>query len=179
MLLDWASWAAKKGLRVDVHSEYAITATTLDEVAASQGTTFAPGDILFIRTGFTESYERLTAEAKAEVGQTAHEGSIGIESSQETLQWIWDNGFAAVAGDQPALETLPFREREYILHEWLLPGWGVPIGELFNLKPLSDECQKRQRWTFFFTSMPIYVSSPRDEFLRATAHRNTGQRWRG
>ncbi|KAJ3493656.1 hypothetical protein NLG97_g4601 [Lecanicillium saksenae] len=157
VLLDWAAWAEKKGLKVDLHSEYSITAETLNEVAESQGTTFKQGDILFIRTGFTLSYESLSKEAKTEVGKTTVDGTIGIESSKETLKWIWDNGFAAIAGDQPALEALPFKDREYVLHQWLLPGWGMPIGELFNLQKLSEECQKRQRWTFFFTSMPIYV----------------------
>ena len=159
VLLDWASWAETKGLKVDVHSSYSITAEALTEVAASQGTTaFEQGDILFIRTGYTESYDGLTGEAKAQLTKEYAPHSIGLESSRETLRWIWENGFAAVAGDQPALEALPFPKTEFLLHEWLLPGWGMPIGELFNLKRLSQECHKRQRWTFFFSSMPIYVS---------------------
>ena len=31
------------------------------------------------------------------------------------------------------------------------------IGELFDLESLSVECQKRKRWTFFFSSMPLKV----------------------
>lgn len=34
----------------------------------------------------------------------------------------------------------------------------MPIGELFDLKPLSEECKKRGRWEFFFSSMPLKVS---------------------
>ncbi|OAA57740.1 hypothetical protein ISF_06981 [Cordyceps fumosorosea ARSEF 2679] len=158
VLLDWAAWAERQDRKVDVHSSHAITAAVLDEVAASQGiAAFLPGDILFIRTGFTESYDRMAAEARAALTKDYAPDSIGLESSRETLRWLWDRGFAAVAGDQPALEALPFPKHEHVLHEWLLPGWGMPIGELFSLKRLSEACAEKKRWTFFFTSMPIYV----------------------
>lgn len=177
VLLDWAAWAKKEGLNVNVHSQYAITAEALGQVAASQGTTFKQGDILFIRTGFTESYDSLTDEAKVELTKEYAPATIGLKSSKATLRWIWDNGFAAIAGDQPAMEAMPFPQHEFVLHEWLLPGWGMPIGELFNLKKLSEECQKRKRWTFFFSSMPIYVSllSRIDLYI---ANKCPGQRWR-
>jgi hypothetical protein len=84
--------------------------------------------------------------------------AIGLESSEETLRWIWDNQFAAVVGDQPSFEAWLCQDTDYMLHEWLLAGWGMPIGELFDLKQLSEECQKRKRWSFFFSSMPLRVS---------------------
>lgn len=157
VLLDWAAWAAARGIAVNVHSTHRITAAELDLVAAAQGTAFQTGDILFIRTGFTESYDGLASEAKAALAKDYMPASIGLESAEPTLRWLWDHGFAAVAGDQPALEALPFPETDFLLHEWLLPGWGMPIGELFDLKRLGEECKKRQRWTFFFSSMPIHV----------------------
>ncbi|KAM3434690.1 hypothetical protein NHJ13734_005869 [Beauveria thailandica] len=164
VLLDWAAWAEKKSLDIDVFSRYSITAETLNEVAASQGTTFRQGDVLFIRTGFTETYDRLTSEAKTNFTKELTPTAIGVESSRDTLKWIWDHGFAAIAGDQPAMEAWPPVKNGFTLHEWLLAGWGMPIGELFNLKRLGEECRKRKRWTFFFSSMPIYtrggVASP-------------------
>lgn len=84
--------------------------------------------------------------------------SIGVQQSEEMLRWIWDTGFAAVAGDMPAFETTPFQNAEYFLHEWLLAGWGVPIGELFDLERLAVECRRVKKWTFFFSSMPLHVS---------------------
>ncbi|PMB72349.1 hypothetical protein BM221_002452 [Beauveria bassiana] len=164
VLLDWAAWAEKKGLKVDIFSKYPITAETLNEVAVSQGTTFRHGDIVFIRTGFTETYDRLTSEAKTNLTKELTPTAIGVESSRNTLKWIWDNGFAAIAGDQPAMEAWPPLNNGFVLHEWLLAGWGMPIGELFNLKRLAEECREKKRWTFFFSSMPIYtrggVASP-------------------
>ena len=58
----------------------------------------------------------------------------------------------------PSFEAWPCRNKEWHLHEWLLAGWGMPIGELFDLEKLAQECQKRQRWTFFFSSVPLRVS---------------------
>ena len=84
--------------------------------------------------------------------------SIGVQPSEDILRWIWDTGFAAVAGDMPAFETMPFRSKERSLHEWLLAGWGIPIGEFFDLERLTIECRKAKKWTFFFSSMPLHVS---------------------
>ena len=43
------------------------------------------------------------------------------------------------------------------MHEVLLAGWGCPIGEMFDLEKLSEECRKRGRWTFFVCSEPLNV----------------------
>lgn len=34
----------------------------------------------------------------------------------------------------------------------------MPIGELFDLEDLAAQCEKAQRWTFFFTSEPLNVA---------------------
>ena len=47
--------------------------------------------------------------------------------------------------------------KEYFLHEYLLALWGVPIGEMFDLERLSQECRAANRWKFFFTSAPANV----------------------
>jgi hypothetical protein len=43
------------------------------------------------------------------------------------------------------------------MHEVLLSGWGCPIGEMFDLEKLAEECKKRGRYSFFFTSSPLNV----------------------
>ena len=83
--------------------------------------------------------------------------AIGVESCREVLEWIWDNQFAAVAGDMAAFEALPFQSKDFWFHEWLLGGWGLPIGELFNLEALAKECARLKKWSFFFSSVPLNV----------------------
>jgi hypothetical protein len=45
-----------------------------------------------------------------------------------------------------------------MLHQWLLGGWGMPIGELFDLEGLAAHCKETRRKTFFLSSVPLKVS---------------------
>ena len=159
VLLDYASWADSNNVALTPFETNSITVETLKKVAESQGTIIRQGDILFIRTGWVRAYDRLTDEECKALADHKVPPAHGVESSEETLRWLWDQGFAAVAGDQPSMEAWPCQNTDFFLHEWLLAGWGMPIGELFDLEVLSKECEKRQRWSFFFTSMPLKVSS--------------------
>lgn len=132
----------------------------LQEVAASQNTTFRPGDILFVRTAWTKAYEKLSHEECQQLASRIPPPLIGVESSEATLRWIWEQGFSAVAGDMPSFEAWPCQDTDNWLHEWLLAGWGLPIGEMFDLERLGQECRQRGRWSFFFSSMPLKVSLP-------------------
>lgn len=33
----------------------------------------------------------------------------------------------------------------------------MPLGELFDLERLSEECRRQGRWSFFFSSVPLKV----------------------
>jgi kynurenine formamidase len=122
------------------------------------------GDILFVRTGFRVGYEALNAEEKKEWAHNSPTLWIGIETSEKIARWLWDNGFAACAGDQPGWEAFPIWTTPDVgglgdlsLHEVMLGGWGMPIGEFFDLERLSEECARQGRYSFFFTSMPLNV----------------------
>ncbi|RMJ21626.1 hypothetical protein PHISP_07505 [Aspergillus sp. HF37] len=62
VLLDFAAWAEAKRKPVECFQTSAIPISVLQEVAASQNTTFRPGDILFVRTGWTKAYKKLSHE---------------------------------------------------------------------------------------------------------------------
>lgn len=79
----------------------------------------------------------------------------GVEQTEDVLKWIWEN-FSAVAGDQPSFECWP-TQKSWHLHEVLLAGWGCPIGELFHLEKLAEQCKKEGRWSFFVASEPCNV----------------------
>ncbi|MCJ1247858.1 hypothetical protein MMC30_005073 [Trapelia coarctata] len=157
VLLDYDSWAEAEGIPHPVFENTSIPLSHLLKVAESQNVAFRPGDILFIRSGFTRSYNFMSSEDIEIATAKYPPSSIGVQQSEEMLRWIWDTGFAAVAGDMPAFETTPFQNAEHFLHEWLLAGWGVPIGELFDLERLAVECRKAKKWSFFFSSMPLHV----------------------
>lgn len=162
MLLDYVTWAETNGHEVKPFEPASIDVEALNAVAASQGTEFKKGDILFIRSGWNRAYKALSEEGRQALADQGRDPlqaqSIGIEPSEKTLRWLWDHSFAAIAGDQPSMEVWPPASEEFFLHEWLLAGWGLPIGELFDLEQLSEECKKKNRYAFFFSSMPLKVS---------------------
>lgn len=74
------------------------------------------------------------------------------------LEFLWESGISAVAGDMPTLNASPPRSLTYSLYHWLLVGWGCPISRYFDLDDLGFQCARLKRWTFFFTSTPLHVS---------------------
>lgn len=158
VLLDYAAWAEANNVQFDPFSTHVISAKTLQEIAASQGTELKEGDILFIRSGWVQAYSQLSETQAKNLADIPSPPAVGIESSEHTLRWLWETGFAAVAGDMPSMEAWPCQNTQFWLHEWLLAGWGMPIGELFDLEKLSEECRRQGRWSFFFSSVPLRVS---------------------
>lgn len=67
-----------------------------------------------------------------------------------------DHHFAAVAADNTSVELRPTMAT-WNIHDYLLPMWGTPVGELFDLEALSQMCQKLGRYSFFVTSAPLNV----------------------
>lgn len=158
VLLDYLSWVEGQGRSPALLETTQITVPDLLAIAESQNVSFKAGDILFIRTGYNRALGSLTQDQLGTyVSRAPRPTAIGVESSREMLRWIWETGFVAVAGDMIAFEALPFQGEDFLLHEWLLAGWGLPIGELFDLEKLSEECRKVGKWSFFFSSVPLRV----------------------
>lgn len=127
----------------------------------STSSPFRRGDIMVIRFGYLHQYATMSPE-KREVLDDRYTRekpeNIGLEPSRELLEFLWDTGVAAVCGDTRSLEVWPCAETQWHLHEILLAGWGMPIGELFDLEELSRVCAGERRWTFFMASAPMNVS---------------------
>lgn len=75
-------------------------------------------------------------------------------------EWHWNVGFSAVAGDTNAYEAWPPASDSGLrlsLHEVFLAGWGMPIGEVWNLEQLASECRRLKKWSFFLSSQPLDI----------------------
>ncbi|KAI9719677.1 MAG: hypothetical protein M1828_006109 [Chrysothrix sp. TS-e1954] len=156
VLLDYASWCVRHGIEHNPFETRGIKLEHLKEVAREQGTEFKFGDILIIRSGFTEALDRLSAQERREVADKSPPALAGVERSDEVLEWIWSH-FSAVAADHPSFESWPPSSNQPSLHEVLLAGWGCPIGELWDLEALAGYCEELGRWSFFLTSKPNCV----------------------
>jgi kynurenine formamidase len=133
----------------------------LDELKAAiehQGSTLKPGTVLLVRTGWMESYEKLTPDQKRLMAPMERMRSTGIEASRELVAWMWNNRVAAIGTDCPAVEPFPSDfTNEGILHYRALPLLGLPLGELFVLKPLAEDCASDKRYEFMVVSAPLHV----------------------
>ncbi|KAI5456069.1 hypothetical protein BGZ63DRAFT_409452 [Mariannaea sp. PMI_226] len=158
VLLDWFLWAQKKNIMIDHFSTDAIPLDQLLAVASSQNVNFLPGDILFIRTGWLSSYRCLSNEEQAALSRRQLRASCGVEASEASMKWHWDCAFSAVASDTVAYEAWPSPKLFGVsMHEVFLSGWGMPIGESFDLELLASKCESEQRWTFMVTSVPLNI----------------------
>ncbi|CAG9993040.1 unnamed protein product [Clonostachys byssicola] len=156
VLADWVRWWELTRPEIplpQVNSPHAIPISEIEEVLNYQNTTPRQGDILFLRTGYIRWYNQAD---ETSVMQEAG-GNIGLESNMDSVRWLYSKHFAAVAADNLAFEAEPAPGGN-MLHDWLLGYWGTPIGELFDLEGLSQECERQKRWSFFLTSAPLNVT---------------------
>jgi hypothetical protein len=177
VLLDYPAYCKKHGLSVlNAFDSTSVPLSTLQAIAQDQGVSFQTGDILFLRVGFTTAYDALTPDEQKAIPERPEPNFLGVSSTSDVLRWIWESGFSAVASDAPSFEQAPivgahnasgtlWKDEPWeaemlgggLLHQWLLAGWGCPIGEMFDLEALAQKCQELGRWSFFVSSVPLKV----------------------
>lgn len=164
VLIDYLSFAEKKGIEVNGLARHVVSLDNVLTIAAECNVEFRRGDILFIRAGFTKTWNSLAPEDRLAYSRNQNPTHAGLEQSERVVRFLWDNHFSAVASDTPSFEVFPPLKKEWDLHHIILAGWGVPIGELFDLEQLAKLCKEEGRWTFFVSSSPLNcprgVSSP-------------------
>lgn len=181
VLIDYVSWAEKQDITYSAFSLHTIKLQDILSIAKESRITFKKGDILLVRGGMTKEWEqKMDIDAKKAYASDPSPQHSGLEATTDMLRWIWNTGFAAVAGDMISFEVFP-PVGDICLHDYFLAGWGMPIGksdiksgsiradnhnlgEMFDLERLAELCKRLDRWSFFFASMPFNmqggVSSP-------------------
>lgn len=154
VLVDYIRWVRENGIAFDPGKNTEITVAQLFEAAKSQNISFQIGDILLFRTGWIEWYETLDTEKRVALSSRPFM-SCGLKQADETLRFLWDNHFAAVATDSPGFEVFPVDASFGLMHHTILPLWGMPIGEMFYLDPLAADCAADDVNEFFFASAPL------------------------
>lgn len=177
VILDYPRYLEKKGKEavyaLDANS---ISADVLRDMLKDSGVQTREGDVLLLRTGFTRDYATLPDEGRKALASKPP-AFLGVESSKDVLQFIWESGFVAVASDAPSFEMSPLvgehnkpggiwkgeawedeMQGGGLLHQWLLGGWGVMIGEMWDLEALCEKSESLGRRTCFISSVPLKVS---------------------
>ena len=103
VLLDFHSWRLANNIHYNPFKTGSITLEQLKAVAEEQGTQIKFGDILIIRSGYVNAFNRLSRDTAEAYASAVPPALSGVEQSEAMLEWIW-NSFSAVAGDQPSFE---------------------------------------------------------------------------
>lgn len=159
VLADVARWRAEIGRPLRQGEADPISADDLFACLAAQGSRIETGDVLLLRTGYLAWYRGLDrAGREAHAATPLTPGLAGADVPGV----LWDLHIAAIAADNPAVEVIP--PTRPFLHTMLLPLLGLPLGELWDLDALADDCAAAGTYDAFLTSaplnMPAGVASP-------------------
>ncbi len=172
VLADVGRWRAQVGRPLRYDAPDPIEPDEIAECLAAQGSELQPGDVLLLRTGWVGWYEQQPDDVRARLAQTQHLVSPGLRSGERLAEVLWDLHIAAIGCDNPAVEVWPpgvlssaeheaevradrRRLHEIFTHTLLLPMLGLPLGEMWTLEALADDCAADGRYECFFTSAPI------------------------
>jgi kynurenine formamidase len=156
VLADVAGWWERGGIEVAPTSGRPITTTDLEAVLQDEDVALQPGDVLLVRTGWLQGYER-TRSGGGDLAPYQAANSVGLAADEAMAAWLWDAGLVAVAADNPALEPVPGDPAVGSLHRRLIPLLGFAVGELFALDELAEHCAARRCWTFLFVATPLHL----------------------
>lgn len=105
VLIDYVSYAEKKGVKYTGLEAHPVKLSEIREIAHDCNIEFRKGDILLVRSGMTKAWDSLSMADKAAYGAAGKPSHAGLEATEDTLRFLWDSGFAAVASDTFAFEV--------------------------------------------------------------------------
>jgi kynurenine formamidase len=152
-----------RGVLVDLHAHFGETRElvgydTLMRVMDADGVGVEAGDMLLLRTGFSELI--LTMDRRPDKERLDRSCAVLDGRDTRLLQWIADSGIAALCADNYAVEAYPARELDgpraaLPLHEHCLFKLGVPLGELWWFADLAAWLLAHRRHRFMLTAPPL------------------------
>ncbi len=170
VVVDVDAYLRSQGSALDHATGEIISVDTVKAAAHAQNVEFRPGDILLIRTGWANYYlNELSVKDRAERGPSR---MTGLESSYETVEWLWDMQFSVIASDTFAVETWPAAPdspfltdaelagkprvlQSGMMHRILIPMLGMSLGELWNLDTLAEACARDGVWECMVVATPL------------------------
>ncbi|MFD4506095.1 cyclase family protein [Streptomyces sp. NPDC058457] len=139
--------------RGELPDGYPISEEHLRDAVEAQGATSSVrrGDIVLVRTGQLGRVRRLGAWEGYASGDAP-----GL--SFATLGWLHRTEIAAVATDTWGLEVRPSGFAEPAaepLHRIAVPHLGLPLGELWDLEALAEDCAADGVYEFLLVAAPL------------------------
>lgn len=131
---------------------YVITPDDFENAMAHQGVELRSGDVLLFRTGWRKKF--LTERSAIE--WMASEPGIGVGAAE----WIHAREISALCSDNWGIEVIPNEDPDFVnpVHCLLLRDIGVPLGEIFDLEELAEDCASDGVYEFFFSAPPLKIT---------------------
>ncbi len=176
VLADVGRWRAAQGRPLRLDDADPVGPDELLACLADQGTVVREGDVLLVRFGWIGWYESQPQDVRERLRDRNAMRAPGLAPNEEMVRTLWNLHIAAIGCDNPAVEVWPpgallesgrmdevradpRRLHEAFVHTVLLPMLGLPLGELFALDKLADDCASDGRYDFLFTSAPLNLPS--------------------
>ncbi|MFF2502551.1 cyclase family protein [Streptomyces sp. NPDC058067] len=179
LLIDIDGLLRDRGTPLSHADAPALTADHLDDALAAQGCRLEPGDLIMVHTGWADWYLNATPDQRAET--RARRRATGFAQSRAFAAWCWDHRIALMATDTFAVEVLPVvpasdfhdsaPEDGGMMHQELIAKLGLPLGELWNLTALAQDCRATGRWDSLVTVKPLNLTGGVGSPANATALR--------
>jgi kynurenine formamidase len=146
VLLDVERYCIANGIAYDSDTRIVIPVEMVEAVASWEHVELKPGDILLLRTG----------SQRSETEGRRRAGSPGLGPGREVGAFLWQKRIAAVAADTSAFDPSPIDATgPRSMHMQMVPMLGMPIGELFALDELAEDCAVDGVYEFMFVSVPL------------------------
>jgi kynurenine formamidase len=152
VLLDVARWRGKDSLERGETFDH----EDLDACAAAQGVELRARDILMIRTGWIELFER---DPDAFYGGGRGWLEPGLQFSRGLVDWFHEREIPNLVTDTMANEVTedPVHHVTLPLHVALMSNLGITFTEIASLRALGDDCAADGVYEMFYAAAPLKV----------------------
>jgi kynurenine formamidase len=134
---------------------YEVTADDLRRCLERANLTVERGDVVLVRTGKIQQYGRDNRAFQA------GEPGPGVGAAR----WLHEQGMAALGGDSPGVEPLPFKDSSNTVHRAMVVEAGVHLIENLNLEELARDRVAE----FLFVCLPLKIVGATGSWIRPIA----------
>ena len=132
----------------------AVSVDDLNAACTEQGVEVLPGDIVMVRTGHIRTFT-------VDKDRDAFNGmQPGLDPS--CAEWLHDTSASAVAADNLAVEQISMEtimgDMPLPFHMLALRDMGCPLGEMWDLDALAEDCAADGRYSFMLSAPPLAIT---------------------
>lgn len=143
------------------HGSVSLSVADLETARRHARLEYSTGCIIVVHTGFVSWYVQQLPAVRRSLSESLQ--APGLEHTEAMARYLWDSGAAAVVSDTFAVEVWPpdWSSASWdwgFLHRALIGRLGIPLGELWDLEALAEDCDADGTYEFLVASAPLHLS---------------------